>query len=386
MKIPGKDFARRVDCGGSKVKIAMLGARGIPARYGGFDTLVEELSIRLANHYGIDVTVYCRSNYYEQRHKYCSNVRCVYVSAFRIKGLESLLHTFLTALHALTKRFDILFIVDPANAPIGIFLKLLGKKVVIHTDGLGWRRRKWGRLSRKYYRWVESLCARYIKRLITDNPVMREYYLENYDRDSVCIAYGAENESGFDDSILDDFQLIKKQYLLVVARLERENNTDLIIQEYVSSGVDMPLVIVGDAPYDKEYMEILESLANKNVVFIGRIDDQAKLNSLYKWAYLYLHGHEVGGTNPSLLRAMGLGTAPLVIDVPFNLSVIEKCGFSFSSIEGNLSDILKELIKNPQEVEKIGMLSKERADHFYTWDDVAERYRDYFEKIYTFKE
>jgi len=171
-----------------------------------------------------------------------------------------------------------------------------------------------------------------------------------------------------------------------VARLERENNTDLIIQEYVSSGVDMPLVIVGDAPYDKEYMEILKSLANKNVVFIGRIDDQAKLNSLYKWAYLYLHGHEVGGTNPSLLRAMGLGTAPLVIDVPFNLSVIEKCGFAFSSIEGNLSDILKELIKNPQEVEKIGMLSKERADHFYTWDDVAERYRDYFEKIYTFKE
>jgi len=368
------------------MKIAILGARGIPANYGGFDTLVEELSVRLVNRYKMDVTVYCRSNYYKERPKTYKNVRCVYIYAWRIKGLESLLHTFLSAIHTVFGRFDIIFMVDPGNAPIGIFLRLFVQKVIIHTDGLGWRRRKWGRLSRKYYRWVESLCARYIKRLITDNPVMREYYLENYDRDSVCIAYGAENESGFDDSILDDFQLIKKQYLLVVARLERENNTDLIIQEYVSSGVDMPLVIVGDAPYDKEYMEILESLANKNVVFIGRIDDQAKLNSLYKWAYLYLHGHEVGGTNPSLLRAMGLGTAPLVIDVPFNLSVIEKCGFAFSSIEGNLSDILKELIKNPQEVEKIGMLSKERADHFYTWDDVAERYRDYFEKIYTSKE
>ena len=363
------------------MKIAMLGARGIPARYGGFDTLVEELSIRLANHYGIDVTVYCRSNYYEQRHKYCSNVRCVYVSAFRIKGLESLLHTFLTALHALTKRFDILFIVDPANAPIGIFLKLLGKKVVIHTDGLGWRRRKWGRLSRKYYRWVESLCARYIKRLITDNPVMREYYLENYDRDSVCIAYGAENESGFDDSILDDFQLIKKQYLLVVARLERENNTDLIIQEYVSSGVDMPLVIVGDAPYDKEYMEILESLANKNVVFIGRIDDQAKLNSLYKWAYLYLHGHEVGGTNPSLLRAMGLGTAPLVIDVPFNLSVIGDCGFIFNSQKDNLSQILKKLNTCHEIVHNKSYMARQRAAKHFTWDTVATEYKRYFDGI-----
>jgi glycosyltransferase involved in cell wall biosynthesis len=175
------------------MKIAILGARGIPANYGGFDTLVEELSVKLANNYSFDVTVYCRSNYYQKRQEFCSNVRCFYIFAWRVKGLESLLHTFLSALHAITKRFDVIFIVDPANAPIGIFLKLSGQKVVIHTDGLGWKRRKWGRLSRKYYKWVEFRCAKYIKAIVTDNPVMKEYYLQNYKRDSVCIAYGAEN-------------------------------------------------------------------------------------------------------------------------------------------------------------------------------------------------
>jgi len=365
------------------MKIAILGARGIPANYGGFDTLVEELSVRLVNFYKMDVTVYCRSNYYKEKYKIYKNVKCIHIYAWRIKGLESLLHTFFSSIHAAISRFDIIFMVDPGNAPIGIFLRLLGKKVVIHTDGLGWKRRKWGMLSRRYYRWVESLCARYIKRLITDNPVMRDYYIENYKRDSVCIAYGAENDSGFDDTILDYYNLVKKQYLLVVARLERENNTDLIIREYVTAGVEMPLVVVGDAPYDKEYMELLKNLSNEHVIFTGRIDDQAKLNSLYKWAYIYLHGHEVGGTNPSLLRAMGLGTAPLVIDVPFNLAVIEECGFFFSPKAGNLLHILKELVKKSQEVEKIGRLAKQRTEAFYTWDSVAEAYRDYFEKIYS---
>ena len=363
------------------MKIAILGARGIPANYGGFDTLVEELSVRLANNYGFDVTVYCRSNYYQKRHEFCSNVRCFYISAWRVKGLESLLHTFLSALHTVTKRFDVIFIVDPANAPIGIFLKLFGQRVAIHTDGLGWKRRKWGRLSRRYYKWVESLCAKYIRTIVTDNPVMKEYYLQNYKRDSVCIAYGAENLSGFNNDVLLELGIKEKYYLLVVARLEQENNTDMIIREYVSSGVDMPLVVVGNAPYDKVYWETLRGLANKNVFFAGRIDDQAKLNTLYAEAYLYIHGHEVGGTNPSLLRAMGLNTAPLVIDVPFNISVIEECGFAFSSAEGSLSNVLNELVKTPEKVEQKGSLAKLRADIHFTWESVAASYKDYFEKL-----
>ena len=364
-----------------KMKIAILGARGIPANYGGFDTLAEELSVRLTNQYGINVTVYCRKNYYKDRQKFCSNVRCFYVPVWRVKGLESLLHTFLSALHAITKRFNVLFIVDPANAPIGIFLRLSGQKVVIHTDGLGWKRRKWGNLSRRYYKWVEFLCAKYIKTIVTDNPVMKEYYLNNYNRDSICIPYGASNSYGFDDAVLQEFEILKKSYFLVVARLEQENNTDLIIKEYVSSDVDMPLVVVGDAPYDKVYMEKLQKLANKKVLFIGRVDNQAKLNTLYSEAYLYIHGHEVGGTNPALLRAMGLGIAPLVIDVLFNVSVIGDCGFVFNSTDGNLSSILKELAKHPEIVEHKGNLAKKKADADFTWESVVAKYKNYFDEI-----
>lgn len=363
------------------MNIVILGARGIPARYGGFDTLVEELSKRLVNRYNFTVTVYCRTNYYDERPASYKDVRCKYIYAWRIKGVESLLHTFLSAIHAIFGNYEIFFIVDPGNAPIGILLKLLGKKVAIHTDGLGWMRRKWGRTSRKYYKWVELLCAKYIKYIVTDNPVMRDYYIKNYGRDSVCISYGAENEAGFDESVLEIYKLTKKNYLLVVARLERENNTDLIIQEYVSSGVSMPLVIVGDAPYDVEYMQTLKDLANERVTFTGRVDNQAQLNSLYKWAFIYMHGHEVGGTNPSLLRAMGLGTAPLVINVPFNTSVIEDCGFVFTKEKNSLSIILKEITRDSKLVEIKSKLAKQRAETFYTWDNVAKRYKDYFEQL-----
>lgn len=363
------------------MKIAILGARGIPARYGGFDTLVEELSVRLVNDHDLDVTVYCRSNYYNERPARHLNVECVYISSWRVKGLESLLHTFFSAVHAATKRFHVLFIVDPANAPIGIFLKLLGKKVVIHTDGLGWKRRKWGKLARRYYKWVESLSARYVRDIVTDNPVMRDYYLENYKRDSVCIAYGAENSSGLDDGILGELGVGKRGYLLVVARLERENNTDLIIREYVSSSVEMPLIIVGDAPYDRGYWEKLNRLADEKVLFAGRVDDQARLNSLYAHAYLYIHGHEVGGTNPSLLRAMGLGTAPLVINVPFNVSVIDDSGFVFGYDEGGLAGSLRDLLENRKLVEEKGRLARDRMAENFTWESIAVQYRGYFQKI-----
>jgi len=365
----------------SPLRVAIIGARGIPANYGGFDTLVEELSAGLVRDYGQEVTVYCRSDYYETHPPFVSGVRCIYIPSTRIKGFESLFHTFCCSVHALFRPFDVYFVVDPGNAPVVILLKLMGKKTAIHTDGLGWQRTKWGNLARRYYRWVEWLAARGVKNIVTDNPAMLEYYRREYAADSICIAYGSEDRYGVEPAVYEELALVPEGYLLVVARLERENNTDVVIREYVASEVEMPLIVVGDAPYGDEYLKELQQLSNDRVKFAGRINDQGRLNALYRGAYLYLHGHEVGGTNPSLLRAMGLGAVPVAVDVDFNRHVVGEQGFFFRKDPGDLARLLHRLAEASGELAGIRSIVGEWTRNRYSWSDVVTRYAEYFQEL-----
>ncbi|MDI9569208.1 MAG: DUF1972 domain-containing protein [Pseudomonadota bacterium] len=363
------------------LRVAIIGARGIPANYGGFDTLVEELSLGLVRDHGEEVTVYCRSEYYETQPPFVSGVRCVYIPSTRIKGFESLFHTCCCSVHACFRPFDVYFIVDPGNAPVAFLLRLLGRRTAIHTDGLGWRRTKWGNLARRYYRWVEWLSARGVRNIVTDNPAMQEYYRREYGADSICIAYGSEDRRGVEPAVYGELAVAPQGYLLVVARLERENNTDVIIREYVASGLEMPLVVVGDAPYDDEYPKELHGMANEKVIFAGRINDQGRLNALYRGAYLYLHGHEVGGTNPSLLRAMGLGTVPVAADVDFNRRVIDAQGFFFRKDPGDLARLLARLVAASGEIAAIRAAVGDWTRKHYSWADVVARYAGYFQEL-----
>jgi glycosyltransferase involved in cell wall biosynthesis len=360
------------------MKIAILGSRGIPAAYGGYDTLSEELSIRLINVPSIEVIVYCRSSYYKEKPPKYNGVELIYLPAPRIKLIESLLNSFLSTINVLGNEIDVIFFLDPANAPFCLLLRLCGKKVVIHTDGLGWKRRKWGHIARRYYKFAEWLSVKAANVLVTDNHIMQQYYKENYGADSVCIPYGATNNYGLDKSVLKEYGLKPREYLLVVARLEPENNTDLIIQEYTKIKVKFPLVVVGDSPYGSDYFAQLSQLAGEGVYFTGRINDQAKLNALYQGAYLYIHGHEVGGTNPSLLRAMGYGTPPVVLNVPFNISVINNSGYIFERDKGHLCNLLENLLENPLQVIQMGQRAQERVLKHFTWDGVAESYKELF--------
>ena len=361
------------------MKIAILGSRGIPACYGGYETLVEELSLGLVAKRSAEVLVYCRSSYFNNRPDYYRGVRLIYLPSIPLKAIESIFHSFLSSVHAIFQNVDIVFFVDPANAPFFILLRLFGKKVVVHTDGLGWKRRKWGRLARSYYEFVELLCKWTANVLVTDNPAMTEYYKKKYNADSVYITYGASNDYGEDEAVYKELGITPKKYLLVVARLEPENNTRLIVDEYVRSVVEMPLVVVGDSPYSVVFMDELRgAAANGNVRFVGRINDQRKLSSIYKGAYLYIHGHEVGGTNPSLLRAMDKGAVPIVMDVAFNKLVIADCGYVFKKESGSLSSILIKLAAESDKIDRLGLIVKERADKYFRWDDVIRRYEDTF--------
>lgn len=361
--------------------IAILGARGIPACYSGYDTLVEQLSLGLVRSNTANVVVYCRSSYYQTRPPAYRGVELVYLPAPRIKGLESLLHSLLSTLHILCRAPDVVYFVDPANAPFCLLLKAFGNRVIIHTDGLGWKRRKWSRISRMYYKAVERLASHSAHALITDNPEMQRYYKAEYGSDSYYISYGAENDYGNNDTIYSELDLLPKQYLLVVARLERENNTDLIIREYVRSQIGIPLIIVGDSPYSRRYTEELHSIANHKVTFAGRVNDQARLNSLYRGAYLYIHGHEVGGTNPSLLRAMHSGATPVVLSVPFNVSVIGDAGFSFTKQPLDLATLLSRLVSEQSLVLEAGTCARRRANREFTWSKVVEEHVQMFRDV-----
>lgn len=364
------------------MKIAILGARGIPACYSGYDTLVEELSLGLVESHATEVLVYCRSSYYGDQPAFWRGVRLVYLPAPRgVKALESLIHSFLSSLHVLKEKVDVVYFLDPANAPFCAFLRCLGKRVVIHTDGLGWKRRKWGQLARHYYKIVEWICAKCASALITDNPAMQQYYRDEYGTETRFISYGATNRHGVDATIYADLGITPKQYLLVVARLEPENNIDLLIAQYVKSKVAMPLVVVGDAPYGPQYMQNLRDLANAQVLLPGRINDQSRLNALYRGAYLYIHGHEVGGTNPSLLRAMDAGAAPVVLNVPFNSSVVDQSGVVFDKVNDSLAGILEHLVSNEAEVREIGKCASLRAIEYFSWDSVAAKHHDLFVRV-----
>lgn len=365
----------------SKMKVAILGARGIPACYSGFDTLAEELALGLVGTYSHQVIVYCRNPYFIERPSSFHGTRLIYLPAPRIKAIESLIHSFLSALHVLSEKVDIVFFLDPANAPFIALLRVCGKKVVVHTDGLGWKRRKWGYIARRYYKFVEWACARTATTLVTDNPAMKEYYQSEYGTDSVYIPYGATNRAGLDENVYDAHGLKPQGYMLVVARIEPENNPDLIISEYSLAQVDLPLVVVGDSPYGPRYMERLKAIANDRVRFLGRINNQAHLNALYRGAYLYLHGHEVGGTNPSLLRAMDAGAGIVAIDVSFNRAVLGNGGFVFRRKEGDLARILEHLVANPDEVRRAGEVAKTRAKTIFRWDSVVKDYERLFHDL-----
>jgi glycosyltransferase involved in cell wall biosynthesis len=360
--------------------VAMIGDRGIPARYSGFSTLVEEVSSRLVAGYDMDVTVYCRSHYFETHPAEFRGVRLVYLSAPGGKSFESLWHSAKAILHAAARPFDMALVLDPGNSPLTLPLLARRMPFVIHTDGLGWQRRKWSALQRRYYRWSEWVSARLATGLVCDSPAMRQYYLETYHAPSAYIPYGGVAGEPPNDDAPAQFGLQAGRYHLVVARLEPENNVDLIIREYKASKARLPLVYVGGARYESAYSRGIFAETDERVKCLGPIYDSAILNGLYKHCRAYIHGHEVGGTNPSLLRAMAAGAACVPIDVVFHREVMGGEGQFFSTEPGNLARVIDEVEADDAKVGQLGRHALARAEGFYRWDAVAAGYAELFRR------
>ncbi|MGE4323705.1 MAG: DUF1972 domain-containing protein [Sphingobium sp.] len=361
--------------------IAIIGDRGIPARYSGFSTLVEELAVGLVRDHAMDVTVYCRSGYYETRPPVYKGARCRYLPAPGGKSFESIVHSNLAIADAALRGFDLAFIVDPGNGPFALPLKARGVPVVIHTDGLGWQRRKWSPLQQRYYRWSEQVSARLANWLVTDSRAMQDYYRTQYDADSTYIPYSGQVGDAPDIGALTRYGVTPGDYYLVVARLEPENNVDHIIREYRASGVRRPLIVVGSVPYDSAYARAIAAEDDGQVRCVGGVFDSADLNALYRHCAAYLHGHEVGGTNPSLLRAMHWGAPCIAIDVIFHRENLGQDAAYFDRTVGHLAALLRTMDDQPEKRDAMGRAAQARAAATFRWDAVTDAYAQLFGRL-----
>ncbi len=357
------------------MKVALLGTRGIPAQHGGFETAVEFIGPGLAER-GWDVTVYCRNP--GQHLRDYRGVRLVNLPALRMRSAETLSHTALSAGHAMFQGLDVAIVFNSGNAPFVAPLKLRGLPVAVHIDGLEAQRAKWEGLGAKYYSWAERSSVRRADAVIADARAIGDYVRGRYGRDSVYLPYGAPIRLGPPER-LATVGLRADGYHLTVARFEPENHVVEIVRGYRSSSARLPLVVVGAASYSHEYAAAVAQAAHGDdrIQLMGSVWDQDLLDDLYAGARSVLHGHSVGGTNPSLLRAMGAGSRVTAFDCVFNREVLGDTGQWFSDEAG-----VGSMVEHDEAVgDDRGGRARSRAARLYRWEDVIDGYAALCERL-----
>jgi len=362
------------------MRIAILGTRGIPASYGGFETFAEHLATRLVAR-GHEVTVYCRAHYVSPRQLEFHGVRLQVLPTIRHKYFDTVIHTFLSALHVAPKRFDAALICNAANAPFAPILRLTGTPVAINVDGLEHKRKKWGWLGRRYYRLAEYLSTILPNEMVTDAQVIQDYYLVHHKAPSTMIAYGSEVERRPDRSAVRKWRVEPNRYVLYVSRLEPENNARLVIEAFKRVRTAYRLLIVGDAPYAEQYIKDLKARAkgDKRIIFTGFVFGQ-DYRALQQNAYCYVHATEVGGTHPALLEAMGYGNCVLTLATPENIEVVGDAGIPYSD-EFDLAEKLQRVLRDGSLVHAYRNRAQARVKKHYDWDHVVDRYEELFARI-----
>lgn len=366
--------------GARRLRIAILGTRGIPANYGGFETFAEELGARLVAR-GHGVTVYGRSHYVPPGLREHRGVRIVVLPTLRHKYFDTVVHTGLSAVHALGGRHDVVLICNAANAIFCWLPRLAGARVAINVDGIERKRQKWNVLGRTWYLISERLACWLSNAVITDARVIEAYYRDHHGQTTTFIPYGCDVGRDAGTATLARFGLEPDGYVLYVSRLEPENNAHAVIAGYERSELSQKLVIVGDAPYATEYKATLRRAAGPRVVFTGGIYGSG-YRELQSHALAYVHATEVGGTHPALVEAMGSGNAVLVNDVPENREVAGDAALYFDVARADtLTTALERVASDPGLRHECRKRARERAQALFSWESVADRYETLFRTL-----
>lgn len=364
------------------MKIAMLGTRGVPAAYSGFETAVENIGARLVER-GHDVTVYCRAHMVERRDDTYRGMRLVYPPTVRSKHLDTFAHTFVSTLHmAIAARPDVALYFIAGNSPFAGLSRLLGVPSALNVDGLDSQRAKWGRGARRYLRWAERTAPRLASAVITDSRRVQEFYRRGVGAETIYIPYGADMGGADTGESLQRFGLRPRGYVLFVGRLVPENNAHVLIDAFTELATDLKLVVVGDASYADEYRARLMAGTDERVIFTGYLFGEG-YRELARNAAVFVVPTEVGGTHPVILEALAAGNAVLVNDHPPNLEAIGDAGASYEGGGGApaLKSALAKLLADPQRIDELRSLAVARASALYSWDTVTEAYEALARKL-----
>jgi glycosyltransferase involved in cell wall biosynthesis len=356
------------------VRIALLGTRGIPARYGGFETFAEELSTRLVSR-GHRVTVYCRDRNDSRRYR---GVDLVWLPTIRHKYLDTLAHTFLSTLHLVFRRApyraDAALYCNAANAIFTLLPRMTGIPVALNVDGIERKRKKWNRGARVWYFVSEYLSTVFPNRFVTDAEAIRGYYREAWNADSIFIPYGADAALATTREALDRLGLEPGRYFLYVSRLEPENHA-LDVRQAFEKVPDpgMKLALIGDAPYASEYIRSVSDTKDPRVVMPGAVYGPG-YRELGTWCFAYVHATEVGGTHPALIEAMARGALVLYLDTPENREACDDAGLPYADPTELAALMAAVLGMNESERQVYRARALQRARERYNWDAVTSQY------------
>jgi glycosyltransferase involved in cell wall biosynthesis len=363
------------------LNIAILGSRGIPAKYGGFESLTESVGKNLVK-MDIDVTVFCPSNQEYKKRTY-DGVKLRFLPDFEklFGSIGTLVYDIFSLIKSTFSDFHLIYMLGYSSALFCIIPRLLGKKIVINTDGLEWKRSKWNYVIRKYLKFSEWFATKIANILISDSLAIKKYYQDVYRKNSVYITNGADIFFSKQPEKLKDFNLEKFGYYLVVARLEPENNIDTIVKGFSSSKSKKKLFLITNIKKSKYFLEIENLVRNDNrIVWFGPMYDRKKLNELRANAFIYLHGHSVGGTNPSLLESMACGSAVIAFNAPFNKEVLRNSEFFFKD-EMELKNMIEKVEHfSKAKIMEIGIKNRKIIKNYYNWNEISKEYLKLFIK------
>jgi glycosyltransferase involved in cell wall biosynthesis len=365
------------------MRIALLGTRGIPANYGGFETFYENLAPRLAER-GHDVSVYNRPHVVGHRDlKTYRGVRLVHLRSIPTKHLDTITHVGLSVLHSLPKRYDIVYVCGVGNASLAWVPRLGRAKVVLNVDSSDWRRAKWGRFASTYLRKMERLAGAVANVVVVDNQAIGRRYREDHGIEAVFVPYGANVARNEGTDALTPWDLEPRKYVLWVGRLEPETRVEELIEAFERAQMkDFKLVVLGDAPFADEYKKKLRDLATPRVVFTGRQFGEA-YQQLSCHAFAYVQTSPTSGTSPALLDQMAFGNAVIARGTDTNLEVVGDAGLTYPPEDpiGGLADTLARLRDNPAEVSRLREAAVERVRAHYSWEHITDVYEEMFESL-----
>lgn len=366
------------------MRIAFVGSRGIPACYSGFETFVEQLSVRLVAR-GHATTVYNRVPFNRYAGDEYRGVRIVRVGTVPAKATDTLVHTALCVCHALAEDYDVIYFCGVGSSLLAAVPRAAGVPTVLNVDGADFARAKWSGVGRWWLKRSERWATRFGDAVVADNGTIQRRYAEWYGAETVLIPYGANvvtTDPG--DAAPRGFGLQPGRYLLYVSRLTPENAADLAVEAYLASGVDLPLVIVGDAPYQSEYLRHLSGLAarSRRVILTGWQFGEAYAQLSFH-ARAFVLPTAIDATRPVLLDQMGFGNCVIVRDTPGNLEVIGGAGLTFSDADPvrTLAMRFREVAADSAMAREWGARARERVAAHYDWERVTDQYVDLFRRL-----